>query len=433
MKNNKLISLIENGTHYSPTQISGLVLWLDAGKITGIANKGTISQWDDLSGNGNHCTQTTEANKPIYSAIGINGKPEVALSYKDLAADTLRWMTIPNGVSLNRNNGTIIIIGRPISKALSAGYTVPVCVGDFKFGWGGLYPTGVISSLREANTILQYFQPTFISLSSSPDSIKIFYNNLSQTFTATSALSYTGGRIGTDTGGLFKAYGVLNEVLVYNRALSDIEMGLLWDYARKKYELYTLPTKQVIFDGDSLTTGYACLNHSNFPGQTWGLLGSDWKMYCVPVAGQTLNAMISDGVAEIDSKYNAGLAKNVVVCWAGLLDIDGGDTPAQALTDLNSYCTARRAAGWQVVVLTCLPSLYISDAERVALNTGIRDNWETFADAIADIAADSRIGDAGDNDNPVYYNNSDGNKTHLTQEGFAIVAQITADAINGLT
>ena len=47
---------------------------------------------------------------------------------------------------------------------------------------------------------------------------------------------------------------------------------------------------------------------------------------------------------------------------------------------------------------------------------------------IADVAADTRIGDDGDEDDATYY--VDG--VHLNDTGYGIVAQIVADAINTL-
>lgn len=50
---------------FSPTDISGCVLWLDADDAATITEaSGEISQWDDKSGNGYDVTQGTAANKP---------------------------------------------------------------------------------------------------------------------------------------------------------------------------------------------------------------------------------------------------------------------------------------------------------------------------------------------------------------------------------
>jgi lysophospholipase L1-like esterase len=49
------------------------------------------------------------------------------------------------------------------------------------------------------------------------------------------------------------------------------------------------------------------------------------------------------------------------------------------------------------------------------------------ADAVVDIAANTTIGDSGDQNNTTYYN---ADTVHLKTAGYAIVAQAVADVIN---
>lgn len=425
-----------------PSDLSGLILWLksdvglykDAAKAQPVTTElDGVYTWADQSGNGNDCTQTTENNRPAYGP-GLVSKPEAAFNYIDGAGTLKRSMTIPNGVSVTENNCTIVQVMRPISKALLAGYTVSACLGNaLKLGYS---PTGVCAVVNGGlaeSTHAVYHQPGMIAITSAAGESKLWYNGAAESFGAGVGSTRTGGKIGLDGDGTsYPLYGTISETMIYNRPLTDAEMALLWTYVQSRYSVAATPTKQIIFDGDSLTTGYACLNHRNLPGQAWGILGSSWKFYNVAGAGQTLADMQSNAAAEIDPLYSAGLSKNIVVCWEGLLDVYYGADVATTLTRMETYCAARQAAGWQVVVLTCLPSNYISEADRTALNTGIRNNYAGWADALADIAADNRIGDAGDNTDATYYNNSDASRTHLTAAGFAIVASITAAAIQGL-
>lgn len=58
--------------------IPGLSLWFDATDLSTLTfNTNTISQWNDKSGKGNHVTQATAINQPIYRASGINGRPSL--------------------------------------------------------------------------------------------------------------------------------------------------------------------------------------------------------------------------------------------------------------------------------------------------------------------------------------------------------------------
>lgn len=53
---------------FSPTDISGCLLWVDAADVSTITeSSGDVSQWDDKSGNNHHLTQSTASYQPTYS------------------------------------------------------------------------------------------------------------------------------------------------------------------------------------------------------------------------------------------------------------------------------------------------------------------------------------------------------------------------------
>ena len=59
---------------YLPTSIAGCQLWLDAADATSITQSGgTVSQWNDKSGNGYNFTQATTSNQPTFVSSGTNG------------------------------------------------------------------------------------------------------------------------------------------------------------------------------------------------------------------------------------------------------------------------------------------------------------------------------------------------------------------------
>ncbi|MCC6165107.1 MAG: hypothetical protein IT182_17315, partial [Acidobacteria bacterium] len=73
---------------WSPLKLTGLRLFLDASRITGLANNDPVAQWDDLSGLGNHAT-SSGANRPTYKAAGLNGRPAVTWN------GTSSWLLVP--------------------------------------------------------------------------------------------------------------------------------------------------------------------------------------------------------------------------------------------------------------------------------------------------------------------------------------------------
>ena len=69
----------------------GLVLHLDAGSITGLADGATIDTWPDISGQSNNATQPITDNQPIYvaSSPNFNGNSVVRFD------GTNDWMALP--------------------------------------------------------------------------------------------------------------------------------------------------------------------------------------------------------------------------------------------------------------------------------------------------------------------------------------------------
>lgn len=62
---------------WTPARLPGLVLWLDAGRITGLVDGDPVATWSDLSGLGNHATQATASKRPTYKVNIVNGRPVV--------------------------------------------------------------------------------------------------------------------------------------------------------------------------------------------------------------------------------------------------------------------------------------------------------------------------------------------------------------------
>jgi hypothetical protein len=61
---------------FTPASVATLDWWYDASQITAVEDE-ALAQWSDLSGNGNHLVQATEANKPLYKTAIRNSLPVV--------------------------------------------------------------------------------------------------------------------------------------------------------------------------------------------------------------------------------------------------------------------------------------------------------------------------------------------------------------------
>ena len=67
------MATITNTNYFSPTQIGGCSLWLDAADTNSITLNGSnVSQWNDKSGNVRHMFQPTTANQPYLVQNATN-------------------------------------------------------------------------------------------------------------------------------------------------------------------------------------------------------------------------------------------------------------------------------------------------------------------------------------------------------------------------
>ena len=80
------------GQPFTPSQLAGLLIWLRADRIVGPpAQDAPVSQWDDISGKGNHFNDggLGATRDPLFKRNAVNGLP--ALWFKQHAED---WSTL---------------------------------------------------------------------------------------------------------------------------------------------------------------------------------------------------------------------------------------------------------------------------------------------------------------------------------------------------
>lgn len=85
---------------------ASLVAWFDAKTASSItASSGAVSQWDDLSGNGYHATQSTAGAKPSSTSrsgwIGFDGSSD--------------FLSLPSGVSFSSTSRCVAGVANPTS------------------------------------------------------------------------------------------------------------------------------------------------------------------------------------------------------------------------------------------------------------------------------------------------------------------------------
>jgi hypothetical protein len=232
----------------APTEIHDCALWLDATDLATVTmdGAGLVSQWADKSGNNKHAVQALDANKPTYSPTGLNGRAcmdwgngSVATRVMTTPAITIglftAFMVLRGDASAgyvyvhhsDTTNGTYVLggfeasirVNRPggpgfSDKNVSATWLRDSVPKQVTTRFGGLHAThkawvgGVAQNLanRPAAT------------------------NFDPGFTTQSGFIYVGGNgIGTTW------RGVIAELIIFTRELSDGERILVERYLAEKY------------------------------------------------------------------------------------------------------------------------------------------------------------------------------------------------------
>lgn len=183
---------------------------------------------------------------------------------------------------------------------------------------------------------------------------------------------------------------------------------------------------------------YLASEGDSFTGTPAGI-GYVWKMVSninpkIPAAqnfaqgGSTL-VTATARAATVDAVLDSSRAHNILTVLFGANDLQTL-TDVQFESQLQTYCQARRTAGWKVIVGTVLPSTGAGyNTKRNAVNTWIRANWASFADGVADQAADPVIGPDAAAADPTYYSGG----LHPTAAGQLLMEPYWTAAINAIT
>jgi lysophospholipase L1-like esterase len=184
----------------------------------------------------------------------------------------------------------------------------------------------------------------------------------------------------------------------------------------------------VVWDGGSIMSGHGADPGYEFPTQTLAVVPRVCTSYVSATGNARIGDMIREAPREVDAHHDGRADLNVCLVLAGGGDFRDGVSAAQEYSSLKTYCRARRAAGFRVLVLTVLPcgESDAFEATRLAYDAMVRNGWSSFADGLVDIAADPRIGDTGDDLDGQYYQED---RLHLTSAGYSVMAAAAAPVL----
>lgn len=265
---------------FSPSALSGLRIWLDAGSGVTTNASAQISQWSDLSGNTNHATNVTSSQQPLWIAGTVNGRPVVRF---DGTNDLL---------NLQRYTATNTFSVYVVTKASRSHEIDNEQFGMFnpnpgesgqRFLFGGvdsgIYGLSEVGISLGTNGVSGYeyerqqstanfFNP--MAVHAGPEAaafslIGLSYLNRQPSLSVNGALARA-GLVSSRTNVVFtKTFGLgsssqafggdVAEVLVFNRALNRDEEAQLTAYLNDKYQLFTTPVVSATLQAEGIAPG----------------------------------------------------------------------------------------------------------------------------------------------------------------------------------
>jgi prepilin-type N-terminal cleavage/methylation domain-containing protein len=246
-----------------PTDVSGLVVWLDASDLSTIFENtaGTdlaepndgVARWNDKSGAGNNVSQTTGARQPNTGVDTLAGHN--VISYTRSTADCL-YTTAFDGFSTGNQNHTVFFVGKdlPVNPSNANGWawgraTTPPSATNRSSAW---IPFGPAAS----NQVWYFFSNDLTDSDEVADETGVLafrYNSsygrqiwrngvLVAERTSGNTLSFDEPQhfsIGCfnrrNTSSAYSFSGDIAEFVAYNRALTDDEMKKIEEYLSEKW------------------------------------------------------------------------------------------------------------------------------------------------------------------------------------------------------
>ena len=247
---------VASSAAFSPTDLSGLVLWLDANE--GITLNGSdVAIWADQSGNGNDASQGTAANQPAYSATSsIQSLPAVTFN-----TGGPEWLTVTGSTDFDCASGIDIFVvmyypsagdagvlmrNRPLGALGSQdGFSIEHGTTDawanFLCEMSGSYIINGSPSVthQDLRPFVQNFRFDFPSVV-----MEVFENGVDQGIGQTSSGTISNM---SQTDDLYigiapdestrPANMTISEILIYNNYLSDANRTSVTDYLLDKWNL----------------------------------------------------------------------------------------------------------------------------------------------------------------------------------------------------
>ncbi|MCE3255066.1 MAG: type sorting protein [Rickettsiaceae bacterium] len=264
--NSARLRIAQTLTAKSPIQsIPDLALWLETtldGSITSanattnggnLSNNDPVSSWNDISNNKINLTQATTNNRPTYIKNGINFLPSLSFNGTSSFLSSTRAP-----IDLGAKKHTMIIVWKPFSSTQAVlvdqkptGSAIDTTAslyinntGSGIFGFSTRYSVGG-NTIGIPITINNSYISAAVFDASLGFNAKLYLNGIgSDDSTSTLYEEYklgndiflVGATSNSGTPSLF-ANAWISEVIIFNRNLTPLEMGIINKYLSQKYNI----------------------------------------------------------------------------------------------------------------------------------------------------------------------------------------------------
>lgn len=241
----KVLLLTDTGVAappFVPTDIAGLLLWLDGSDITTLfqdvaktipvtADGDVVGAWADKSGNGNDVKQSTTANRPLYKAGIKNGLSTIRF---DGSNDHLKNINI---AGINSVSAVWVRTAGGLAQSAFSGkpeWDYAITRNDTKQNaWylDAAWRSGAASTNTNWRVNVWTMSPTdaYVYLNSVVD-----VSYLGGVLTAGNITTI--GALDNGIGNLL--LGDIGEIVMYNSVLSDLDRAALQTYINSKWAVY---------------------------------------------------------------------------------------------------------------------------------------------------------------------------------------------------
>lgn len=417
------------------------LIFLNAQKLSSLYLTGTrVDEWVDANGSGRSVATSASLSttyNPSYDSTLFGGKGGITFS-------GTQYLESPAAFpELNWTRGfTILIAGTYKSGFFAAADSVAILAG---VGLGARLGTGTYGNSWQGMPLTPCifgFSWDGISTGSYILNGEVFPITQGGPDNSTGAFGklQIGGIIGS-AGGM--AMDVA-QIKVWSEALDSNKIFNAYS-GMDIFGTFDNPTPvnyNIVVDGNSLAVGYWSDDKTTMWDGVKGISGTTpLDLINVATGGLETPSMIDRAPTVTDIHLNLGVPHKRRVLIAFELSNDLANTTQTDVgtyNNMKNYCQARVAAGWHVIVCTCLPRTAAGinvnfETYRLSVNSMINSNAvsEGWASAIADIGSDATIGVLSSATSP-YPGGYFYDGTHLTSAGHLIAAGYITTALMGI-